>query len=593
MIELRDVSFQYKLDKDSLLLALDNIDLKFNEGEFVAIIGPNGSGKTTLARLLNALLLPSKGKVFVDGLDTVNKEDQKRIRLLVGMVFQNPDNQFISTTVEREIAFGLENLALSHQEIKQRVGWALSTFNLEKLKRHSPHKLSGGEKQKVALASVLAMRPKYLVLDEPTSLLDPKGREEFNILVNNLFEKSLLKKKLTIFHITQFPEEAMSAQRILVLDQGKIFLDGGYDEVFSKIEELKKIGLGVPLAQEILFELNKFGIKFKKKVHDFDGLVDELKSLKNNLSEVEQTLEVFSTKESKVEKKESFFKIIQSKNLSFVYDQKLPQEKRALDNVSFEIEKGDFLGIIGPTGSGKSTLVQHLNALLFPTEGEVIVDNISLSKKYAKKNTDYKKLRKIVGLSFQFPELQLFEETVFEDVAFGPKNINLPDEKIKNRVKESLSLVGLDFEKFAFRSPYSLSDGEKRKVAIAGILALDPEVLILDEPTCGLDLRGIEDIKNLLKKLSSKRKTIILISHDIDLVAELAKKIMLLSTGKLVCFCKKENFFEDLKNLGFYRLKSPRILELVKKLQKAGFKIESEIFTKEKLIKKLLTFLKK
>jgi len=593
MIELKDVTFQYILDKKNTLLALENINLKLHEGEFVAIIGPNGSGKTTLTRLLNALLLPSKGKVFVDGLDTSNKDDQKKIRLLVGMVFQNPDNQFISTTVEREIAFGLENLTLPHQEIKERLRWALSTFDLEKLKNQPPHKLSGGEKQKVALASVLSMRPKYLVLDEPSSFLDPKGREELNLLVKNLSEKAQTEEKLTILHVTPFPEEAMWAKRVLVLNRGELFMDGKPESVFERIKDLKQIGLGVPLAQEIFYELQMCGIKIKKKAHHLNGLVEELKNKKEHSSAVQQSLDLFSQKEPKVKKREVFSKIIQSKNLSYIYDQDLPQRKRALNRISFEIEKGDFLGIIGPTGSGKSTLAQHLNGLFIPAQGEVMVDDIRLSKGYSKKTVDFKRLRKMVGLCFQFPELQLFEETVFDDVSFGPKNLSLPEEEIEDRVKESLNLVGLDFEKFAYRSPHSLSEGEKRKVAIAGILAMDPQVLILDEPTCGLDFRGTEDIKKLLKKLFSQRKTIILISHDIDLVAELAEKIMLLSSGDLIFFSGKKNFFEELRNLDSYGLKNPLIFDLIKKLKKAGFKFESEILTKEKLLDKLRNLLGK
>ena len=592
MIELKGITHQYRLDKKNTHLALDRINLSFKEGEFVAIIGPNGSGKTTLARLLNGLILPSEGKVFVDGLDTAIGEEQKKIRLLVGMVFQNPDNQFISTTVEREIAFGLENLALPREKIGERVKWAFSTFGLEELRNHPPHKLSGGEKQKVALASVLTMRPKYLVLDEPTSFLDPKGKEELNLLIKNLSDISHTQEKLTILHITQFPEEALYAERILVLDQGKVFLDGKPYEVFHQVEDLKRIGLGIPLFQEILYELKKSKIRFEKRLDNINDLIAELKNKKKDDNTVQQSLDLFSQKEIKLKDKELTPRIIRVKDLSFVYNQNLPQKKKALHNINFEIEKGDLLGIIGPTGSGKSTLIQHFNGLLFPTEGEVVVDDIKLTRNNPKKNIELKRLRKMVGLCFQFPELQLFEETVFDDVAFGPKNLSLPENEIKDRVKQALDLVGLDFKKFASRSPHLLSEGEKRKVAIAGIIAMDPEIVVLDEPTCGLDKRGTEDIKKLLRKLSSQRKTIILVSHDIDLVVEIVEKIILLESGKLIHYGRKENLFKDLKDLRSYGLGNPLILDLVKKLKMNGFRIEPDIFTREKLIQKLLTLKK-
>ncbi len=236
MLQLKKVSFNYPLTESKVVSALENIDLEFKAGEYVAIIGPNGSGKTTLARLLNGLLVPTSGEVLVDGLNSKIKEDLKLIRQRVGMVFQNPENQIITTSVEREIAFGLENLNLPSEEIRERVEWALSAFHLWDYKNSAPHSLSGGEKQRLGIASVLAMRPKYLILDEPTSLLDPEGRQMFNLLVKKLVAEG----KVTIINITQFPEEALLAQRLIVLDRGKIFMDGSPEKVFE--EEIKLEG---------------------------------------------------------------------------------------------------------------------------------------------------------------------------------------------------------------------------------------------------------------------------------------------------------------------------------------------------------------
>lgn len=576
MIKLEDVSYFYQLDKEENFLALDGINLELKKGEFVAIIGANGSGKTTLARLLNSLITPASGKVLVDDLNTSDKNLQKQIRIKVGMVFQNPDNQIISTTVEREIAFGLENLALPYPEIKERVEWALSAFNLQEYRNHPPHSLSGGEKQKLSLASVLAMRPSYLVLDEPTSLLDPKGREEVNDIIQQL------SKELTVIHITQFPEEALLADRVLVIDKGRIVKDGSPSFVFSKINELRKMSLGVPITFEIKERFRKSGIELKSTTIKMDELIDDIVSLKIK-PEKQEELD-FSGKEINAEVTTPGEPLMDIENVTYVYDQGLPTKKKALDNISFEIEKGDFCGLIGPTGSGKSTLVQHLNALLQPTQGRVLIDKKDLKDK----NIDLRKIHQRVGLVFQFPELQLFEETVFDDIAFGPRNLDLSEQEIKIRVQKSMTELGLDFEIFSPRSPFSLSGGEQRKVAIAGILALNPEVLILDEPTAGLDHQGIEQIKNVLLKLNRDGTTIILISHNLDLVAELARKILLLDKGKIVSFCEKKEFFKSPEILLSADLKPPLISEFISKLSQKGFNITPYLFTLDEVISELV-----
>lgn len=606
MIELKEVSYQYPLDGDRVLLALDNISLKFKEKEFVALIGPNGSGKTTLGRLLNALLLPTKGEVLVDGLDTKDKNSQKSIRLNVGMVFQNPDNQIISTMVEREIAFGLENLALDYDEMKNRVEWALEAFHLKDLRKNPPHKLSGGEKQRVTLASVLAIKPKYLVLDEPTSLLDPKGKDQINILIEKL------SREITIIHITQFPEEALLASRILVMDQGRIVLDGPPLEVFKNIQKLKTIGLGLPFTVELSSKLREKELKLMEDILKIDDLVDELIRLKGDKSfkkiiSTQQSFD-FSVDLKGVKQNKSVNSSdashIEIKDLSYVYDQGWLTEKKALDGINLEISKGDFVGLVGPTGSGKSTLVQHLNALLFPTTGEVIIDGINLSEGSfhkgrendksaglaSAKKVDSKKIRQKVGLVFQFPELQLFEETVYDDIAFGPRNLGLSEGEVNLRVKASLNQMGLDFEKFAYRSPFSLSGGEQRKVAIAGILALNPEVLILDEPTCGLDFQGVCQIKDMMRKLNSCGITMILISHDMDLIAQLCEKIILLNEGKLIFYGEKDKFFEDHQMLFSTQLNLPRPSLFLSKLAQRGFKIDLHIYTLDDVVFQLIKF---
>ncbi len=586
MIELNEVSYHYRLDEKSSVLALDHIDLQLKEREFVSIIGPNGSGKSTLAKLLPALILPETGNVLVDGLDTKDKPSQKTIRQKVGMVFQNPDTQIISTSVEREIAFGLENLVLPYQEMKEKVEWALDYFHLGRYRKHPPHKLSGGEKQRVALAAVLCMQPQYLILDEPTSLLDPQGRSEIMALVQKLFREG----NVTVIHITQFPEEAMTADRILVMDKGKIVLDDSPNKIFKQKEFLEKMGLEVPFTMRIASTLKQRGWLSSDNYSNMDELASQIA---RNIMTGEKDLiykamdHGLSTGDGKELSSVNPLPSgacpspqISIKGVDYIYDQGLPTKEKALDGITIEIRRGEFIGLIGPTGSGKSTLAQHLNGLLLPLSGEVEIDGENLKSK----NVDLKKIRQKVGLVFQFPELQLFEETVYDDIAFGPKNLGLPEKEIDDRVKQAMRLLELSFEQFASRSPFSLSGGEQRKIAIAGILAMNPEVLILDEPTCGLDPKSTKEIKKLLEDLNSNGVTIILISHNMDLIVELAHKILLLKEGKVADFCNKDEFFKDVERIRSAGLDLPQVVELVEKLRKKGVSLKENITTEEKLL---------
>jgi len=586
MLELNQVSYHYRLDEKSSVLALDHINLRLQEGEFVSIIGSNGSGKSTLAKLLPALILPESGNVSVDGLDTKDKNSQKTIRQKVGMVFQNPDTQIISTSVEREIAFGLENLALPRREMKERVKWALDYFHLGRYRTHPPHKLSGGEKQRVALAAVLCMHPQYLILDEPTSLLDPQGRLEILSLVQKLIREG----NVTVIHITQFPEEAMSADRILVMDKGKIVLDDSPARIFKQKEFLEKIGLEVPFTLRIASTLKQRGWFLSDEYLNIDDLVTKITQniMTGGKNLIYKTVDrgpstVDGNELSAVSHPPSIAcptPQISIKGVDYFYDQGLPTKEKALDGITIEIHRGEFIGLIGPTGSGKSTLVQHLNGLLVPASGEVGIDGENLKNK----SVDLKKIRQKVGLVFQFPELQLFEDTVYDDIAFGPKNLSLPAEEIDARVKQAMRLMELNFDQFSSRSPFSLSGGEQRKVAIAGIISMQPEILILDEPTCGLDPKSTKEMKKLLQELNSKGVTIILISHNMDLIAELAHKIILLKEGKVAIFCKKAEFFKDINNIKSAGLNLPQVVELVWKLREKGVSIKEEIFTEEELL---------
>jgi energy-coupling factor transport system ATP-binding protein len=266
------------------------------------------------------------------------------------------------------------------------------------------------------------------------------------------------------------------------------------------------------------------------------------------------------------------------KNLNHIYDIGTPYETKALDDINLTIESGDFVAIIGHTGSGKSTLIQQLNGLIKPTSGEITVNNFEITKPKVKLS----EIRKKVGLVFQYPEYQLFEETVAKDVAFGPQNLGLPEDEIEKRVIEALNLVGLDYEEVKEKSPFELSGGQKRRVAIAGVLAMNPEILILDEPTAGLDPKGRDEILDQIKALHEKNNiTVILVSHSMEDVARLASKLYVMSGGKLVLEGSPIEVFKDAEYLESIGLGVPQIVKVVKKLNQKGYKISEDTITVE------------
>ena len=273
MIETIDLTFKYKNeDGKEDLCALNKINLTINKGEFVAIIGPNGSGKSTLAKHMNALLLPSSGKMFVKGMDTAKEENLWNIRQSAGMVFQNPDNQIVATIVEEDVAFGPENLGIPPKEIRKRVDDCLKAVNMEEFKKNAPHLLSGGQKQRVAIAGILAMKPECIILDEPTAMLDPSGRRE----VIDTIKKLNKEEGITIVLITHYMEEAVDADRVIVMENGNIVLSGTPKEVFQRVKELKNIGLDVPQMTELAYELRKEGIDVAADTLTIDEMVVQL-----------------------------------------------------------------------------------------------------------------------------------------------------------------------------------------------------------------------------------------------------------------------------------------------------------------------------
>jgi energy-coupling factor transport system ATP-binding protein len=610
VIEIQHLRYRYRLDDDTGLEALRSVSAVFRPDESVAIVGPNGSGKSTLALCLNGLLQPSGGRVLVDGLDVAEQSKRSEIRRLVGMVFQNPDNQIISTTVEREIAFGLENLAVPADELRQRVEQVLEQFHLLPFRDRPPHLLSGGEKQRLSIAAVLAMRPRYLILDEPTSLLDPVSQREVGELIDRLHRTG----EVAVVHITQFPEEAARAQRVLVLHRGELVMEGPPESVFSRHEDLARLGLRPPFAQELAGRLRGRGVELgERAVTSLEDLAERLDGLKGRAAVVDRGSVGSPDRETKIDrdadaelyhdnetvratvgtqkpKTISSWKPkppslpasdtperIRCENLWYRYHAGLPTEQVALKGVDLTIRRGELIGLVGSIGSGKSTLVQHFNGLLEPARGRVLVDGVEVGKD-RKALTE---IRRRVGLVFQFPEKQLFEETVFEDVAFSPRNAGLSDEQVEHRVHRALEQVGLDIGQFAGRSPFDLSGGEQRRVAIAGVLAQEPEILILDEPFVGLDPEGCSQIQRILRQLHEEGATLVLISHHMDLVAALADRLVVMQNGKVAADDLPRNIFGDPGRTADLGIDLPQPARLSRLLKERGWEIEAPALTLE------------
>lgn len=541
--------------------ALDGVNIEVEEGQFIAILGHNGSGKSTFARHVNALLTPDEGTLYVNGWDTKDESKLWQIRQNAGMVFQNPDNQIIATVVEEDVGFGPENLGVPTEEIWERVEKALSAVGMLEYRHSSPNKLSGGQKQRVAIAGVVAMKPKCIVLDEPTAMLDPNGRKEVLKTVKELNKQ----ENVTVILITHHMNEVIDADKVFVMDSGKVVLEGTPREIFSKVSELKKLGLDVPQATEIAYNLKNKGIdlgdcvlsikEFKERYKQVTGKDIASLNLQESHSMLDENLdENISDKEDANKKL-----ILEAKNLSYVYEEGTANEKGALDEVSLNIHEGEFLAIIGHTGSGKSTLIQHLNGLMRADSGSIYFNGEDI---YAKEFS-MPFLRKHVGLVFQYPEHQLFETTVLTDVCFGPKNLGLSKDEVVEAAKKALKQVGLG-EEYYEKSPFELSGGEKRRVAIAGVLAMNPEVLILDEPTAGLDPKGRDKILNQLKKLQTERNiAIVLVSHSMEDVAKYAERLVVMSGGKKLYdgACREVfSHYKELENIG---LAAPQVTYLM------------------------------
>lgn len=609
MIECRGVSFSY----DGAVPALDGVDLNIEDGEFFCILGGNGSGKSTFAKHLNALLQPDAGTVCVNGMDASDPELVYDIRSTAGMVFQNPDDQLVATLVEDDVAFGPENLGVESAQIAQRVREALKAVGLVGFERHETHALSGGQKQRVALAGVLAMEPRVLILDEASSMLDPRGHKGLMKACHALHDRGM-----TIVMITHFMEEASEADRVAVFRAGRVAMLGTPEEILTRADGLVELNLDMPASCCLGMALRAKGVPVHAQVREADmvaeiaqvyadrsgedtagrpsasdsRVLDNVSSATDGTAVSEPVIEIshlshsysLSARERRRWRKRSATAGKSNKQALWGND---PSSPWALCDVSLTVRRGEFLGLAGHTGSGKSTLVQHLNGLIRPQEGSVRALGLDLSNK-----KDAAAVKAKVGVVFQYPERQLFAETVAQDVAFGPHNLGLPQDEVDRRVESSLSRVGLDLSTVGDKSPFELSGGQQRRVVFAGVLAMEPEVLVLDEPMAGLDPAARRDFLELIDRLHRDGLTVVMVSHSMDDLANCCDRIVVMNEGAVFAEGTPEQVFahaDELKSIG---LGVPAAQRMALALAEAGVPLRrGGLYTVESLADELADLL--
>ncbi len=588
MIRAEQVRFQYKKrDVDGNVIAteeiLKGVDLTIKKGEFIALLGRNGSGKTTFSKQLNAILRPSEGTVTVDEMGTRDAEKLYDIRQHVGMVFQNPDNQMVAANVEEEVAFGPENLGMESDTIVARVKQALEQVRMWKRRKTAPNHLSGGQKQRIAIAGILAMHPDYIVLDEPTAMLDPKGRKEVMEALQRLNQE----QEMTVILITHDMEEAELASRVILLADGQMRFDGRPEKFFGADALLAEMGMEAPLSYRVRKLIDSD--VFEKKIGDArveEATIDKREKVAEydkTGREWEASSELVDKKKNKKAEAETDEKnqdLLSLQHVSYIYSPGTAYEKVALDDVNLSLGKGEIVGLAGHTGSGKSTMIQLLNGLLRPTSGTVTFEGKDIHAKGYSGNY----LRSKVGMVFQYPEHQMICDTVWEDVAFGPSKQGLTGEACETRVEEALRFVDLP-EKYYQASPLQLSGGQKRRVAIAGVLAMHPEYIILDEPAAGLDAAGKREIFDRIRRMSREQGIgVLLVSHSMEDLAEYADRIIVLDDGKKILDDRPAQIFAKRETLADCGLDVPETVKLADKLRANGYQIPQNVIREKELL---------
>lgn len=621
IIELHNVHFSYAGAGEE---ALRGVTLSVAQGEHLCVLGSNGSGKSTLAQLINALLAPTNGLARVCGIDAAAQPERTlELRRQVAMVFQHPDDQMVTSVVADDVAFGPENLGVPQPQIAVRVEEALAAVDMLDYAQADPADLSGGQRQRIAIAGALAIHPRVLVLDEPAAMLDVAGRRAIQRITRDLNERGI-----TIVHITHFMDDALVAGRVVVMDRGRIALEGTPEEVFAQRDAIHSLGLEPPFTLQLAHRL-KAVLPELPAVGDAEELAraiacaaaagtsarsgalratantparsgdihafgsdrsPENKHLPPKREQKGQTAAQNAAQTAAIEFRDVTFSYAEEQNARKRLGPLARLRKRrgrhatphdpcgplALDSVSFTVPAGSLTALIGHTGSGKSTTVELACALKVPNMGTVRVNGIDTADLSRRSE-----LRSQVGYVAQLPERQLFAQTVFDDVAFGPRNLALSDAEVSDRVNEALARVGLAATpELLGRPPFALSGGQQRAVAIAGVLAMRTPILVLDEPMAGLDPAGQRRMRKLIAQLKHDGRTILVVTHNMDDVAELADHVVALEHGHLAAVgTPRQVFAQAAKHVPGV----PAALAFSQRLEKHGVMLDGNPLTLDEL----------
>lgn len=522
--------------------AIAGVDLEIPAGQYVCVLGGNGSGKSTLLQLMNALVPPSAGRVRVFGLETAGEGNPIAIRSRCASVFQHPEDQMVTSIVADDVAFGPENLCVPQPEIARRVDAALEATGMGEFAQSDPADLSGGQMQRVAIAGALAMEPEILLLDEPCAMLDARGRADVRAIIGRLSARGI-----TIVHVTHFMEDALDADRAIVLERGRIAFDGMPEQAFSDEGRVRALGLEAPCEPRRILDAMKARSAVSPASSRAVPPASSRAAVDPDLAFLGEPSVVFD-------------------GVSFSYaTARNPRKRRggvlgggkrtedappmaplAVSDLSFRAFPGTLTALVGRTGSGKSTTAELACALKLPLSGTVRICGVDTAD--LNRRSD---IRRHVGYVSQLPERQLFAETVFEDVAFGPRNLGLSDDEVSTRVRDALASVNLDpTDELLTRSPFSLSGGQQRGVALAGVLAMRQDVLVLDEPMAGLDPAGRRHVRAILHDLKRAGSTLIMVTHSMEDVAELAEQVIALDRGRTVASGTPEQVLPALLDAG-------------------------------------------
>ncbi len=509
---VKDVSYKYPRSTD---FVLKDISLEVNQGEFLGIVGPTGAGKSTLCLALNGIVPQFYGgrffgSVHTAGLDTL-EHSISTLANHVGQVFEDPETQLISTSVENEIAFALENLKFPREEIIARIPKVLAAVRLEGTEEKHPHELSGGQKQRLAIAAAIAVQPSLLILDEPTSQLDPVGAEEVFRTAYELNQEL----GMTIVMASHSAEEmAEYTDRVALLSEGELVALGPPDDIYADIEKLIEHEVRPPQVARTFYYILKNGLAIPKIPVRMAAGTEQIKDLNETSGSTPIDLPERQPKTSDP--------LLSLKELKHVY----PDGTQALHGVSLDVREGEYVLIIGQNGAGKSTLVKHFLNLLQPTEGVVEVGGVSTDE------LDVSGLARRIGYVAQNPDNQIFNATVAEEISFALKNLDYPEDEVDARTMESLESMGLVEVKD--EHPLSLPKGDRARLVIGAILAMKPEIIIFDEPTTGQDYRGARYILDISKKLHEMGKTVIVITHHLYLMPDYAERVVVMGKGTIL-----------------------------------------------------------